>query len=189
MTRTGDSAGETGASRPKRFSSWSSRSSTWPAQRVGCLVSMASSTRRPHVGDEFEQSLQGEDGGVRQAPGSVFPVGRLVAVLPGAEVQCGEFGELQGGDGSAAVGRPVHAAVVDTDEMAVGGQPYIALEGVRTVLDRLLVRGQRVLGGLFGGSAVGDDLDRVLSCEGHGVMVPPSPGECDVRYVPVHSFW
>ncbi len=47
MTRTVDSSGAAGASSPKRFSRTSSRSSTCPAHRVGCLVSMAISTRRP----------------------------------------------------------------------------------------------------------------------------------------------
>lgn len=49
MTRTGDGASgaPVGASRPNRLRSIRRRSSTWPAQRVGCLVSMASSTRRP----------------------------------------------------------------------------------------------------------------------------------------------
>jgi hypothetical protein len=129
------------------------------------------------VGDEFEQPLQGEDGLLLPGRGPLLlPVGRFVAVLPGAEVQGGEVGEFQGGDGAAAVGGAVDAAVVDADEMSVRGQPYIALQGVRPVLDRLLVRGQGVLGGLFGGPAVGDDLDQVLSCVGHRVMVPSRVG-------------
>ena len=112
----------------------------------------------------------------------MLPVGLLVArapELPGparAEVQGGEIGELEGGHRAATVRRTVDAPVVDADEVAVGGQADIALEGVRPVLDRLPVRGQRVLGGLLGGSAVGDDLNPVLSCVGHRVMVPPRAG-------------
>ena len=60
--------------------------------------------------------------------------------------------------------------------MAVRGQSYVALQGVRPVLDRFPVRGQGVLGRVLGGSPVGDDLDGVLWCVGHRVMVPPSPG-------------
>lgn len=146
---------------------------------------MASSTHAARVRDQFEQPLQREDGGVPAVLWEVLPVGLLVARLPGVaavaglpgpEVEGGQVGELQRGDRAASVRRPVHAAVVDADEMAVGGQPYIAFEGVRTVLDRLLVGGQGVLGGLFGGSAMGDDLDPVLPCEGHRVMVPPRRG-------------
>jgi hypothetical protein len=33
-----------------------------------------------------------------------------------------------------------------------------------------------VLGGVLGGSSVGDDLKVVLSCVGHRVMVPPPRG-------------
>lgn len=57
------------------------------------------------------------------------------------------------------------------DEVAVGGQPDVALQGVGTVLDRLAVGGQGVFGGIVGGPAMGDDLDRgvrvALPCVGH----------------------
>ncbi|BFO22888.1 hypothetical protein SHKM778_92760 [Streptomyces sp. KM77-8] len=61
-------------------------------------------------------------------------------------------------------------------EVTVGGQAHIAFERVRTVLDRFAVRGQGVLGGVLGGSAVCDDLGQVLSCVGHRVMVPSRAG-------------
>ncbi len=136
----------------------------------------------PGVGDESEQPLQGEYGGRLAVLRGVLPVGFLVAPLPGlarlpgAEVQGGEIGELQGGDRAAAVGRTVDPTVVHAHQVAVGGEAHIALEGVRTVLDRFGVRGQGVLGGLLGGSSVGDDLNHMLPCVGHRVMVPPSPG-------------
>lgn len=123
------------------------------------------------VGDQFEQPLQGQDGGV-------LPVGALragaagFAVLPGAEIEGGEIRQFQGRHRSASVRRTVDAAVVHTDEMAVRGEPHIAFEGVGAIFDGPSVRGQRVLGGLVGGSAVGDDLDLLLSCESHRVMVP-----------------
>ena len=164
MTRTGESSARRWG-RPGRTASaaCSSRSSTWPAQRVGCLVSIASSTRRPaSTTSSSSRSRVRTDVSSPVAAAPPSPSGG-VAVLPGAEVEGGEIGEFQGRDRTAAVGRTVDAAVVDADQMAVRGQPYIALEGVGTVLDRLAVRGQRVLGSVFGGSAVGDDLDRVLS--------------------------
>ena len=189
ITRTGESAAEAGASRPKRFSRTSSRSSTWPAQRVGCLVSMASSTRRPASATSSSSRSRVSTEVCSAVSGQLLPVGGLVAVLPGTEVQGGEFGELQGGDGAAAVGRTVDPAVVHAHEVAVGGQAHIALEGVRTVLDRLPVRGQCVLRRLLGGSAVGDHLDRVLlSCEGHRVMVPPSRGRRETEGVTLPPF-
>lgn len=130
----------------------------------------------------MQQALQGQDGGLLPVLGPVLPVGLLVAGAPelpgpaGAEVQGGEVGELQRGHRAAAVRRTVDAPVVDADEVAVGGQAHIALQGVRPVLARLPVCGQRVLGRLLGGTAVGDDLDPVLSCVGHRVMVPPRAG-------------
>jgi hypothetical protein len=60
--------------------------------------------------------------------------------------------------------------------MTVGGEPHIALEGVRAVLDRLAIGGQGVLGGVFRSAAVGDDLNAVLPCLGHRVMVSPLRG-------------
>ncbi len=105
-----------------------------------------------------QQPFQGEDGGVLTALG----LRRLVCVapaLPGAEVQGGEIGQLQCGDGAAAVGCTVDPAIVHTDEMAVGGEPHIALQPVGAVLDCSAVRGQGVLRGVLGGPAVGDDGD------------------------------
>jgi hypothetical protein len=37
-----------------------------------------------------------------------------------------------------------------------------------------------VLGGVLGGAPVGDDLNRVLSCLGHCVIVPPSRGTREI---------
>jgi hypothetical protein len=140
----------------------------------------------PRVGDQLQQPFQGEDGGRVAVLGPHLPVGLLVARvpglprrprLPGAEVEGRQVGQLQLGDRAAAVGRTVDAAVVDADEMAVRGQPYVAFEGVRTVLDRLAVRGQGVLGGILGSPAVGDDLNALLlPCVGHRVMVPSVRG-------------
>ncbi|MGC0348383.1 hypothetical protein RKD34_003963 [Streptomyces sp. SAI-218] len=60
--------------------------------------------------------------------------------------------------------------------MTVGREAHIAFEGVRPVLDRFAVRGESVLGSVFRGSAVGDDLSQLLPCVGHRVMVPPLGG-------------
>ncbi|GHH95235.1 hypothetical protein GCM10017779_56920 [Streptomyces capillispiralis] len=65
---------------------------------------------------------------------------------------------------------------MNAHEMAVSGQAYITFERVRTVLDRFAIRGQGVLRGVLGGSAVRDDSGRVLPCVGHRVMVPPCAG-------------
>lgn len=106
---------------------------------------------------QFEEPFQGEYG--RELARHGVPVGGLLVVLPGTEVEGGEVGQFQGGDGAAAVGRAVHPAVVHTDELSVRGEADIALQGVRTVLDGLPVRGQGVLGGVVRGPAVRDDLD------------------------------
>src|SRR5690606_9968824 len=125
---------------------------------------------------------EGEDGGGLPVLGAVLPVrllgasGEGVAVLPGTEVESGEIGELQRRHGTAAIGRTVDSTVVNTDQMTVGGQTYIAFERVRTVLDRFAIRGQGVFGGVLGGPAVCDDLGEVLACVGHRVMVPPRAG-------------
>ncbi|MGY3681443.1 hypothetical protein ACVWXU_005066 [Streptomyces sp. TE33382] len=130
---------------------------------------------RTRLGHQLKKPFQGEYGG--ELARHRIPVGRLLAVLPGTEVESGEIGELQRGDGATAVGRTVHPAVVHTDELAVRGEPDIALQGVGAVLDRFAVGGQGVLGCVVGGSAVGDDLDGrlwcVLPCVGHRVMVSP----------------
>ena len=128
-----------------------------PARRVLGLDGQLDRAARRR--DQFEQPLQGEYGGAAGRPVRALRSGGLLAVLPGAEVECGEIGEFQGGDGAAAVGRTVHPAVVHADQMAVGGQPYIALQGVGAVLDGLPVGGEGVFRGVLGGSPVGDDLD------------------------------
>lgn len=128
------------------------------------------------VGDELQEALQRQYGG----EGSVLPVGALLAVHvlhPRAEVEGGQIGELQGGDGAASVGGAVHAAVVYAHEVPVGGQPYIAFQCVGAVLDGLLVCGQSVFRGVLGGSSVGDDLDAVLPCLSHPAMVSPRRGK------------
>ena len=181
MMRTCEAAPAGGRSRSKRRSSSSSRSSTWPAQRVGCLVSMASSTRRP-VSATSSSSRSRVRTRLRSC---AVPLGRsrgsVAPALPGAEVERRQLGELQGGDGAAAVGGAVDPPVVDADELAVRGQPDVALQGVRAVLDRLPVRGERVFGDVLGGSPMGDDLDRPSlrvrvrdrAGERHRAMVPP----------------
>ena len=179
MTRTGEvcPAGG-GRSRPNR----SSRSQqpllhlAGPAGRVLGLdgqlhpaaASATSSSSRPRVSTELTRGPR--------------PVRALLAVLPGAEVQRGQVRELQGGHGAAAVGGAVHSPVVHAHQLAVGGEPHVAFQGVRAVLDRPPVRGERVLGGVLGGASVGDHLDAggvwgvraVLPCLGHRVIVPPA---------------
>ena len=76
--------------------------------------------------------------------------GSCGSLLPGAEVQLRQVGQFQGGDGAAAVGRTVDPAVVHADEMAVGGESDIALQGVGPVLDGFAVGGQRVFGRVVG---------------------------------------
>lgn len=170
MTRTGWGPSAAGASSPKRLRRKRSRSSTCPAQRVGCFVSIASCTGKAGIGNQLQQPLQGEHGG---ALGVGVPVGRLLAVLPGSEVEGGEVGQFQGGDGATAVGGAVDPAVVDEHEVAVGGEPDIAFEAVGAVFDGFPVGGQGVLGSILRGAAVGDDLDGARHCVGHRVMVPP----------------
>jgi hypothetical protein len=79
-------------------------------------------------------------------------------LLPGLEVPALELGQLQGRDDPAAAAGPVDAAVVHADQVSVGGQPDIALERVRAVGQRLLVRPQRVLGQQVARAAMGHHL-------------------------------
>ncbi len=240
-----------------RSRSSSSRSSTWPAQRVGCLVSMASSTgrgasatrvsRRSRVrtevlsGSAVTPSGPAAPRGPAAARGSARPggsagpgrsvggagapgraaayrapgaaVGALgglggggrvrdsavrvggvrvqcavrrlvrvgVPVHPGAEVERGQVRELQGRDGAAAVGGAVHPAVVDADQMAVRGEPYVALQPVGALFDGPAIGGQRVLGCRLGGTAMGYDGRQVVEAVArpgtalvaHRDIVPP----------------
>ncbi|GAA3909143.1 hypothetical protein GCM10022244_18980 [Streptomyces gulbargensis] len=80
---------------------------------------------------------------------------------------------------------------MDADEVAVGGEPDVALQGVGAVLDRLHIGGQGVFRCVLGRPAVGDDLDggavRLLPCVSHRVMVPLA--ERPERETPVLSVY
>ena len=52
------------------------------------------------------------------------------------EVELGEVRELHRGDHGLGAGRPPQVAVVDADQVPVGGQPDIALECVGALLER-----------------------------------------------------
>ena len=80
------------------------------------------------------------------------------ALLPGAPVQALERGQLERGDAADAVGGAVDPPVVDADQVPVGGQPDVALEGVGALVDRAQVGLERVLRLVPAGSSVGDDL-------------------------------
>ncbi len=126
----------------------------------------------PRVGDQLQEPFEGEDGGVL----GVAPVRALPRVLPRAEVERRKIGEFQAGNRPAAVGGAVDAPVVHADEVAVRGEPHIALQGVRPVLYGLHVGGEGVFRRVLGRAAVGDHLDGVRACVGHRVMVPPLHG-------------
>ena len=107
--------------------------------------------------------------GLQQLAQGQHPVQRLVAdrrlvvelgprVLPRRDVQLLELGELQGRDGVAPAGGTAQVAVVDADEVPVGGEPDVALEALGPGVECRDVRAQRVLGVLVAGASVGDDL-------------------------------
>ena len=78
-------------------------------------------------------------------------VGRLVVevgpgVLPRREVEVLEVGELHRGDHGVAVRRTPEVAVVDADQVPVGREPYVALEGLGPLVQRRDVGTERVLG-------------------------------------------
>src|SRR5262249_34221207 len=79
-------------------------------------------------------------------------------VLPRREVELVEIREVGRRDQPAVARRTPEVAVVHAHEVAVGGQPDVALEAVRAVVERGDVRAQRVLGVVVAGTAVGDDL-------------------------------
>src|SRR5450759_3261155 len=92
----------------------------------------------------------------------------LRAIDEGAEAL--ESGQLQCGDGALPVGGPVDIAIVGTDQMRVGREPYVALEGLRAFVDGAQVGLERVLGQVLAGSSVGDDL-RDPRAAWHGCFV------------------
>jgi hypothetical protein len=108
----------------------------------------------PH---RFQQPVEGEQ------PGEVgqFLVGRE-AGMPRAEVQHVELGQRLAADQAAAVAGAVEPAVVHADQVAVAGEPDVALEAVRPVLEGAQVGTQGVLRQRVGSAAVGEDQWSVL---------------------------
>ena len=125
-------AGLPARSQPKSESSSTTRFSTSPPYRVGCLVSMATSTRRS-ASATVSSSLRS----VSTLPSVGVELGRLVVdvgprVLPPGEVQLVELGEVHRRDEAARGRRTPQVAVVDADQVAVGRQAHVALERLGT---------------------------------------------------------
>ena len=123
---------------------------------AGRVLGLDGEVERPSgVRDELEEPLEG------QHPTAVDAqrVG-VDAVVPGPEVELVELGQLEGRDDAAGVAGAVDPAVVDADEVTVGGQAYVALERIGARVDGPLVGGHRVLGRLGRGAPVRDHLDR-----------------------------
>jgi hypothetical protein len=78
------------------------------------------------VGDGVEEPAQRELLLFWSAQGLVVEVGPRV--LPGGGVELVELREVHRGDQAFRVRRPVDPAVVDADQVPVGGQAYVALE-------------------------------------------------------------
>ena len=131
---------------PKWRSCSTSRRSTSPPYRVGCLVSIASSTRRSQSAT-VSSSLRS----VSIRSSSVVAVGRLVVevgprVLPRGEVELVELGELHVETSPRWLAGPAQVAVVEADQVAVGGEPDVALQPVGAGVERLEVGTEGVLG-------------------------------------------
>lgn len=70
----------------------------------------------------------------------------LGELLPGAPVEPLQLCQLQRGDDAGAVRGAVHRAVVNADQVPVGGEPDVALQPVRADLDGVQIGRERVLG-------------------------------------------
>jgi hypothetical protein len=68
-------------------------------------------------------------------------------ILPIAEVEGLEIGELKSGKNATAVECAVNAPVMNANQMTIGSESNVRLEGVGAVLNRPEVCGKRVLGG------------------------------------------
>ncbi len=156
------------AAQPNRRSSRTSSFSTSPPYRVGCLVSISSRSGRPasattpsSISRVSTVALPGRLA-VRGDAGQVGRVGHQLVgrarqlVVPGPEVQLLQAGQVQLADDAAAVGGAVDGAVVHADQVAVPGQPDVALQAVGAGVDGSQVGGQGVLGDVAGGTPVGD---------------------------------
>ena len=107
------------------------------------------------VSDDSEQPVQSQHA-------AAVTVWFLVAVgvgrvVPAAEVQLGEIGELQRRNQPAAGRRTVDSTVMDADEHPVARQPHVALDPVRPVLEGPFIGRERVLGLVLGRAAVRHD--------------------------------
>ena len=119
------------------------------------------------VGHGLEQLAQGQHLVER-----LVAVRRLVVevgprVLPGREVERVEVGEVHRRDDAAGARRTPEVAVVDAHQVAVGGQPDVALEGLGAGVEGRDVRAEGVLGRDVAGAAVRHDLRphaRIVAC-------------------------
>lgn len=82
------------------------------------------------------------------------------------ELQPPQIREGHGGDDASSVGDKVDSTIVKADQLPVGTEPNVALQRVRSSRNRLPVGGQRVLGGTFARTTMGDYFD-------HLAMVTP----------------
>ena len=109
----------------RRRNASTTRCSTSPAYRVGCLVSTATTSRPPQ--DELEQPVEGQHPAARLVDHDPSPS----SDPPPVAFQAAKSIKL--GQGLGAVAGPVDASVVHAGDVAVRGQPDVALERVRTV--------------------------------------------------------
>ncbi|CUR60319.1 hypothetical protein NOCA2740003 [metagenome] len=110
------------------------------------------------VGHRLQQLAQREDAAELDVAvlGLVVEVGP--GILPGREVELVEVGQLHGGHDALGRRRPPQVAVVDADQVAVGGEPYVALERLGAHVERLEVGPEGVFGVLLARASMGDDL-------------------------------